>query len=392
MPPLSAGTATRAITPPPELQPGYLAGFQPGNRLSEGVHDDLHARALALSDGTTTVVLAALDLIGYTQGETRPLRTQIGEADEAHIILAATHTHSGPDTIGLWGPSLLESGVSEAYMAFLRGRVREAILAAIADLAPAELTAAAGRLPDGLLKNIRVPDLLDREISVLRAQRPDGSTIATLVHFAAHPEILVYDNRLISSDFPHYLRDRVEAELGGSALFLNGALGGMVTPDVSANTFAEAERVGHAAAEAALSALKAAQPVSRADIVAGRAFVHIPPENELLKAAVAMGIIKADVTTEGDFRAEVHHLRIGEAAEIVTLPGEAFPSVGLRLKESMAAPVRFVIGLANDELGYMMPPEDYGKDLYSLERRSCVGPLAAERCQAALQELMARAR
>ncbi|MFQ6099558.1 MAG: neutral/alkaline non-lysosomal ceramidase N-terminal domain-containing protein, partial [Armatimonadota bacterium] len=226
---LRAGACAVVITPPEDMQPVFLAGFRPGNRLSEGVHDDLYARALALSDGSTTLVLMALDLIGYTQAESRPLRREISAIPDANIILAATHTHSGPDTIGLWGPSLLESGVDEAYLSWLRERAKEAILGAVEDLAPADLTFGSEALSDGIVKNTRAPDALDREVSVLRAARPDGSTVGTLVNFAAHAEILLHENRLISADFPHYLCQRIEAEVGGTAMFLNGALGGMVT-------------------------------------------------------------------------------------------------------------------------------------------------------------------
>ncbi|MFQ6098711.1 MAG: hypothetical protein ACE5O2_13370, partial [Armatimonadota bacterium] len=157
---------------------------------------------------------------------------------------------------------------------------------------------------------------------------------------------------------------------------------------VAENTFAEAERIGCAAAETALRALAEGEGVSEAGLSVGREFVHIPPENELLEVGVAMGVIKADLTDEGEFRAEVHYVRIGEHAEMVTLPGEPFPAVGLSLKSDMSAPCKFVVSLANDEIGYMMPAEHWDDELYDLERRSCVGPAAAELCEHALRRLM----
>jgi hypothetical protein len=100
---LTAGYAQAPITPSLE-RPVYLAGFG-HNRRAESVHDELFVRALALSDLHTTVVLAAVDLIGL------PLLPGCRRSSESYsrlhpqlaLVVAATHTHHGPDTLGLSG-------------------------------------------------------------------------------------------------------------------------------------------------------------------------------------------------------------------------------------------------------------------------------------------------
>lgn len=397
----------------------WLAGLGPGNRPSEGVHDDLHACALALSSGPATCVFVALDLIGCLQNETRLLRDQVEGARPDHIAICCTHQHSGPDTIGLWGPTQLQSGVSAEYMDFLRERVREALTTSIQKLRRAKLAIGSAQAEEGLVKNVRAGGALDTEVSVMQAR--DAGTaepIATLVNLAAHPEILWYESRLLTSDFPAYLRREVE-EQGGIGLFVNGALGGMVTPDVTENTFAQAERVGVSLGKSALSALDSAQEVDSLEIAARRRFVEVEPDNELMKLGTQMGFLKYDLTEGGSFRAEVQVFHLGTSsqvsgfrcqdggrpeseagnlepdtcnlplAQIACFPGEPVPELGLRVKAAMTAPHKFVFGLANDELGYLVLPEQYGTEEYKLETRSCMGREAGTRLAEALEGLLA---
>jgi len=385
---LLAGAAKVPITPPAEMQPVWLAGLGEGNRPSEGVHDELHARALALRSGETSIGLVALDLIGHLQHDGRAVRTEIGSIPPENIVIAATHQHSGPDTIGLWGPSLLQSGIKPEYMAFLRAQIVQALNAAVDALAPAALRLGTAEVPDGVSKNIRDPEMLDRCVTAAHLSAADGSRgIATLANFACHPEVLWHENRLITADFPGYLCDRLEQRLGGVGMFLNGALGGMVTADVAENTFQEAERIGRTIGDTALTALEGADSVDDPAIGSGNVRVPIPPENELLQVAVAMGIIKTDLTDAGDLSAEVHLIELGPA-QMATFPGEPFPAIGLSVKRAMPAEHKFVVSLANDELGYMMYAEHYGDEKYALEKRSCVGPQAGALCEEALRDLM----
>lgn len=115
---LLAGASRVKITPSYSV---YLAGLG-NNRKSEGVHDDIYASALYLNDGKTSVVIVSLDLIGLFHDDVEDIR-----GNKNDIIIACTHQHSGPDTLGLWGPDETTSGVNPEYLAFVKGKVREAI-------------------------------------------------------------------------------------------------------------------------------------------------------------------------------------------------------------------------------------------------------------------------
>src|SRR6476661_4598945 len=103
--PFLAGAATRIITPPLGDRPVFLAGFQ-GGRRATAVHSDLYARALALRLGERVAILVACDLIGLSAPDVEDMRPMLAarDIDPDALVVACTHTHSGPDTIGLWGP------------------------------------------------------------------------------------------------------------------------------------------------------------------------------------------------------------------------------------------------------------------------------------------------
>lgn len=368
-PSFQVGAARVTITPKGQA---WIAGYE-NNRRSEGTIGDLYASSLALRVGTEQkpVVITALDLIGLTNADVKKIRTLVPDLPPENVIIACTHTHSGPDTIGLWGPPEGTTGVDPEYMQFLRQQVADCIKKAVSSMRPAVLKFAGGVEVKGVSRNARVPQILDTELCAMQAVEPDGKPIATLVNFACHPEI--FHGRKMTADFPLYLYRRIEEKGGGVPLYLNGALGGMVTADVKegANNEAawteEAQRIGSALADAALEALGKAQPVSPTTLTVQRSVFTLPLENKRFREALQRGMIPGgELESPTDVTTEVVHLTVG-AAEFVTIPGEALPDIGFLLKRLMKGSPKFVIGLANDELGYILSEENYGLKLYEYE-------------------------
>ena len=394
--PLRAGAAVRKITPDPAEKRVYLAGFGI-NRVATAVHDDLWVRALALSDGVTTIALAALDLIGLFQDDVFLI---LGEVSRGGIslqgaVIACTHTHSGPDTLGLWGPNRITSGVDRDYLAWVRAQTAEAIVEAIGGLRPARLRAASVPAP-GLARNAREPSIVDDELSVLRAEEDDGTAIATVTNFPCHPEVLGNENTVITSDFPHFLRERIEATDGGTAIHFSGDLGGMMTPDVPAHTFVEAQRMGERLAERALNALADAPSLEVDRIWWRQRKFEVTLENPLLGMAhrtrlIHRHMIQADGRTLIETTASL--LGLG-GAQMLAVPGEVLPRLGLKLRALLPGPYRFLIGLANDELGYILDPSEFHAPANyfdpgdSYEERMSIGPEMGPALYATAQTLV----
>jgi len=366
-----AGAAKAKITP---QSPVWLAGYDP-NRRSAAVHDDLWARALVLKAGDQLLALASVDLIGFPNIYLQRVREMVKGVPADAIIVSATHNHSGPDLIGLWGPTPGESGVDKAYLDSVIRTVAQVIEQAAADTKPATVKYAAGDLAKAS-KNIRIKEILDTELAALQAVGEDGKPVATLVNFACHPAIMNNDN--VTADFCNWTYQRIEGKGGGLALFVNGAQGGMITADVddipeqSKGNWDDAARIGNAIADRALEVLSSAQPVADASITLRGGELRVPVGNPTFEAAFEAGVLP-DVREEGKIKTEIMAGSIGRA-EFVTIPGEAFPNLDLLLKRWMTGDVKFVFGITQDELGYIMSREDYGLKLYEYEASMSVGP------------------
>ncbi|HJN17813.1 MAG TPA: hypothetical protein QGH10_20100, partial [Armatimonadota bacterium] len=196
-----------------------------------------------------------------------------------------------------------------------------------------------------------------------------------LVNYACHPEVLTTESKLVTSDFVHYLREEMQASGAGEVLFINGALGGMVTPEVDENSFEEAERIGKALGSAALGAMESMTEVEDADIEIARATFELPFDNPRLAMAAEIGLIQRKPSEGGTVTTTVVAGRIGPA-QFATMPGEALPTVGLAVKGLMNAEHRFFFGLADDELGYLLHAEAVDNEMYDYEQSMSVNKAA----------------
>ena len=218
------GAAGKAdITPD---KPAYLAGYEM-NRLSAGVHDRLMARCLTLESGGTRIAFVSCDVIGLPRYQVEKIRARIKNVPPERVYIAATHTHSGPDTLGQWGRDLTTSGVDQAWMSTTRDKIAALVDETAGNMQPIALKFAHTDDVPRISKNSRVPQILDTELGVMQVvAAASKKPICTFVNYACHPEVL--DTRQITADFPHWLYDTVENGGGGVCLYLNGAQGGMV--------------------------------------------------------------------------------------------------------------------------------------------------------------------
>lgn len=433
---LLAGAAAVDVTPPlcedaaadasvPQFDPErgcfrwiHLAGFSPyvpfrrGNRLAEGVHDPIWARALALRDAEgETLVLVAADLPGLGRKHTGPVRRRAARdhgIPETHVILHSTHTHSAPDASGYW--STLMAGRNRRYTTWLRERLRTSIDRALDALRPARLTTATTthaacqdrrsgaletaddcRLPavnrdaddpaaayDRFVtqRDLRDPVVGNTRIVAAELRAVDGGeTIATLVNWHNHPDTLGSGNRLLSSDYPHYLRQYLERERGGVAVFVAGTVGNQVSglrgtpvplwdedgrrvvetaPDGSERPVLVTEgwekirSTGYEIASAADAALDAAEPLPDADVAVTTVSFDTPVDN-VIHLLGTWSVWHHDVEPEdrlryrwpdcwgllGCVRAEVALIEIGDLS-LLTAPGEIDPAYALGRPEIAA--------------------------------------------------------
>lgn len=373
-PELRAAAGKVDITP---NGPAYLAGYEQ-NRKSVDAHDRLMARCLALQYGELKMAIVSCDLIGVPRFETLQIRGMIHSVPSEHVIIAATHTHSGPDTLGMWGPALTASGVDQNWLAELESKIAKLVDETSARMEPVAVRFASTTAVPRISKNIRIPQVLDTELGVMQVlPAGGGKPIATFVNYACHPEIL--DTRHITADFPHWLYTTVEGDGGGVCLYLNGAQGGMITADYDETTapkgqnWKAAEEIGTNLGKCALNLISNATIEKSAPITFDRRVYSVPLENDRYKALIALKVFPNEPLKDGMLETEVCRFTIGPA-EFLTLPGEVLPNIGLYLKSLMHGKPRFLLGLTGDFLGYILTPEDFGLKLYTYESHQSVGP------------------
>lgn len=353
---MKIGYAQNTITPSLS-KPVFLAGF--GNdRRAQTIHDDLYVRALAIQTEMTTLVLVALDLIGFFRSDVYEVIEKVNRPD-IQIVIASTHTHHGPDTMGLWGPDDKTCGVDMDYMTTLKQKIADVIHASLSDLKHASVKWTSVHIP-GLVKNARNPEILDDELTLLQFLDTDHRSLVTLFNFSCHPETLWDYNPNITADYVHFLREEAEKQTGAPCIFFAGALGGMMTPDVKDHSFEEAEFMGRKLAEDGLASLSKVE--SQISLISfERRIIKAKLTNILYKLAFGRKLLPDVRDKKGYITTEVNLIKIG-GLWLASVPGELLPKLGLQLKAWMkeaGAQVTGVIGLANDELGYILPVEDF---------------------------------
>ena len=350
-----------------DLDAVWIAGYG-SSRPAVDVHDPLEGRIVALRQNNTTIVWIAADLVGFFYDYIQEVQARLDPTTAAEVdllMVSATHTHQGPDTVGIWGTSLTESGLDLDYLDFIFDQLADGVADAVADLREAHATfgAIAVEDPDGSTRAYvgdgRDPVIIDTTLNVMRLFEPtSGETIATVVIFASHAEFMDSDNNLLSADYPYFLREAVEsgdttglAGIGGVCLFVNGSVGGQIGPhdvvprdragnEVHGDNYARAQAVGESYAEFALKALateSGAVTVEQPDLFFRTRHVYATIENQLYQAAWRLGIFNRELhnfnpeafiddTNTPQVRTELVYLRVGPAS-MVSIPGELHPEV-----------------------------------------------------------------
>jgi hypothetical protein len=382
---LLCGVATADITPRAFVPGIRLAGFEP-DRRARAVLERLEAGAVHLSDGRNHATLVTLDLIGFLHPHLERVRDLLAgrHPDPGRVLVASTHTHAGPDTIGLWGRALfgtipIASGVDDRYMAFLLDRVAQVAADAAASLVPVSVRGTRFDVPASLTRNDRMGGGKDDHGEVLCFDREDGSPLALIVNFACHPETLWEGNPLVSPDYPGALRRRLRAlSDGGTPLFFSGALGGMVTPDIPVESDLEyrkeaVERIGVTLADCAWAALEGVRPLDTTPLSVTRIPLALPVRNWRHRLSRHLGILDREFLF-GSIRTEMNLVRFGADASLLTAPGECTPEVGRELQVRMTGRHRLLFCLGCDEIGYILTPGQYEDPEYRYERSMSLGP------------------
>ena len=375
------GSASQLITPPIGV---FLWGYVP--RPSTWVEHPLRAEALACEDDGRGWILISADVGAFSLPLTKVIRADVAAATglppEA-IMIAATHTHSGPHvTDALWCE---RSSQESAYFQDLRVKLTQVATVAWQVRSPGELLHAQTSAPnvganrrvqrgDGVWVNEwndpegRHAGYYDPTVELLAIRRPNGEVEALLVNFGCHPVCYGCQNQGISGDYVSYLKDALETQGAAKIVLFTVSGHANIDPrDCVQNEAAVPRHLGEILAEQVRAALPRLSPVALGAVAAA----HEPwifVTNWAISGRLA--IYYPHAATGSRVETSVSCLAVGNCA-LLGIPGETVSEYRRKFSQISPFDVMLLISLANDFVGYLPTDEILGQGAYEADNCPC---------------------
>lgn len=351
------------ITPPEPLPLGGYTMRQ--DRLMEGVKDKLYARVIFLKQGNKEVLLVSCEMLTIPASLTSAIDSKLkGKGISAQLFMAATHTHSAPDSqmlndrmrmkipgIAIFNPDWLAwyaSKISDeiVLMPPLKALKNVHLVTGIAKINRPRIE---GRIPDETVSRV-IFETQDDTFEIF--------------HYSAHPTIFSESMNQTSGDYPGVL-----CGLKKNRMFFNGAQGDIASFPPAGST--EEERARRMANALEQTAMTRSTKINLSTLDIKRRKITLPsvkPHPEFAKRnnipdALAQILVSSFAYTE----AEVVVIQIGELA-FAGIPGEPTAELGRQiqkaLQESSKTENVLIVSFVNRWLGYILTSDEYQKGGY----------------------------
>jgi neutral ceramidase len=378
-------TSPQAVSPssPAEFLPSFLAGVAQSDitpekpmpmwgygarhaRLSEGVLDRLQAKAIVIQAGAAKLAIVGVDLgRGPTPRMMDRIRQAVAPQGINHVLICGSHTHHGPvieltDQPG-FGKGEFDSAV--AYAKELPAHLITAIQEADRKRQPARIGIAWRDVSLNRNRHSKRPvKPTDPRLTVIRFDHLDGSPIAVLVHYAAHPVLTAPNLLSFSADYPGFVQARVEQEIKAPCVFIQGAAGDLSPNPENDRPAPQAfgEALAHHVTELArnMATTSPQQPSLAAAMDRFHFTTRIQLKSSITFLVYARSFFPELVRnfvsefTDG-MNAELTTVLLNGDLAIVGVPGELFCQHATRLRERARFPAVLVFGYCNGHLLYL---------------------------------------
>jgi LmbE family N-acetylglucosaminyl deacetylase len=332
---------------------GYAAMEAP---CINGIHDALFARAMVLTDESTKTAFVSVDCIGLLHEFIEKVQEDLSAYGfkTKNVFIFATHTHAGPDTMGMWGPILGRSGINPKYMLFLRDKIIEAVLEAEKNCENVDISHAQSNLSD-VIVNHRLKGTLNSTIHIIKFCT-EKNVICTLWTFSAQPEITTRENVEISADYPGIVSKLIEEEFGGISLFGLGLCGAQ-TPIYCEQGYEKIDEFANQVFQKIKGIYNNSILIPADDIEIRHREISLPLKNGEFEMLFTLGIFEREIK-EGNISSTLSKIRLG-GLHLLMLPGEAFPALLEPLIREKKDDTYLTISLVNDAVGYFIPLEEF---------------------------------
>ncbi len=367
----------------------WIAGHGSGHKM-EGILTPVYTSAVWIDCGNDEGMLwIGADIVGMTNIETMKVRSMLADfAKEVGckcINISTTHSHSGIDTLGYWGKpfaSIPSDGKDPGYMEMMMNTMVKVCKEAYANRKPGKLYLGTKYLK-GAQDTGRATKGLNETLTRLRFVPDDGSAETWIMNFAAHPNSLGGSNRMLSGEYPYFMREEIKSACGANVLYGIGAIGGVDMAECDKD-----DKVNNIKLQGKVLAVGAMAIDNDKELEPEMTIVqqkfYLPVDNNVLmllgmRQTFSNDPYPCDSSELGvALKSEMTYMQIG-SQKILLLPGEMFQSTvyggydeaeisstGLGedanpkpLIEVANDPNLVVFGVSNDMTGYCVPPNDF---------------------------------
>ena len=369
---LSAGFGEQSIM----ISEGvYMAGYMPFRKSNTTILESspIKIKAMYLQFSATQlerkneegILFLSADFLGFTGNQIVKIKNLISaklKIIKDHIFISATHNHSGPDTIGVWG------GLSKKVKNHIESSFLKASSNAI--LSKREVWASFAQIKTKISSiNRRKPHLklIPNDLSLIHFKNKYKATpYITAVFYAAHPIVLGPKNKTLSGDFPAHFVKKAENKFQHKFIYFNGALGDVgPTPihtnvhDRSGGNERDLEKFSTLLIQNLQKAFLSVQPLVVNQVSIQTQNMTFRTEGQfLLKIFNHLGWINVVRNKNNLLMAPISHISLGDKINFLTIPGELFKIYEYKIKTKYSKKNIFLLGLCNDSLGYFMPQKE----------------------------------
>jgi hypothetical protein len=383
---------------PPILTCSNGGFYDDPKAFHKGVHDELYARAIVLREDSQVAAIVSADLINLPRLTVDSIKEMIGTytgIPGEHIILHATHQHSGP-----FSYRTKEGIRNDAYWTVTEQKIAGAVYSALQDMQECLVGAGSSELDMSLNRRILQEDgsvlylphhpgltsnqVVDKEAGVVSFRKPDKRPLVTLVNYSCHPLTVGFVPGMISADFPGAAVREIEDRLFGSAVYTGGACGN-IHPKKHCEGFEAMDELGRALADKALDIMPFIQTGRGENLRTLQKEVELElnpknmDDNEDIQAL-------RDGTS---YRFGITFIAMNDIV-FVGLPCEYFVEFQLEIREQSPFAHTFLLTTSNGYAGYVPDRKAYDQGGYEVNSTKFVagsGELIRDSILQGLQEL-----
>ncbi len=411
---LTAGLAVVDITPPV----GYRMSGYFNERLSTGTSNPLRARAIVLRQGDTSAALVFCDIIGISldvSSRVRRIAAKRTGIPAENILIAATHSHTGPLYFGALRNHFHHLAITEHgsdpcekvdYSSELAKKIIRAITQANAKTGPVRLSAGVAEqkglsfnrrfhMKDGTVRfnpGVMNPDIvraagpIDPDVGIVFFNKAGGGRPdAALVNFTLHLDTV--GGTKYAADYPFYLEQSLSEVYGDEfvLLFGTGTCGDINHIDVTNRERLKTDYIGNTLAQTVKAKARSLENINEPSLEARSEIVNVPLQNfgpdkvawarenikkvgtnelSFIEQVEAYKILARQMRPGDTIGLEVQVFRLSSDVAVVGLPGEVFVDLGLAIKRDSPFATTLVIELCQDAPGYIPTKKAFAEGSY----------------------------